>query len=287
MNPWHMNCLIQSSVPPGLISGSECMNIGKLVSMNKAIASKPSNRKCRLSGCQSALAVGQLALGVALEFNDILTIIVGNCDLLLMDHQQGENLAPRADEIKRAAQRAAHVTERLLALSGPRVRKPETLDLNPLVRNMERMLQPLLGNGIRLRTILHPSPVCVNAEASQIEQVLTLLVVNALEAMPDGGTVTIRTGFENCHSGTSRSRGRNIAAHGQISVSDTGSGIPLEARPRLFEPFFTTKTEGMRIGLGLTICREIVEKSGGRISYKTHEARGSRFDVFLPTVRLD
>lgn len=255
------------------------------VSMNKAIVTIPPSRKRRRSASQQALAVSQLALGVALEFNNILTIIVGNCDLLLLDHQRGDNLALRTDEIKRAAQRAVNVTERLLALSGSLKRELHVLDLNLLVQHMERMLQPLLEHGIRLKTILSPSPVCVNAEANQIEQVLTHLVVNALEAMPDGGTVTIRTSIQRGRSGTNRSPEKTIAAHGLVSVSDTGSGISPEARPRLFEPFFTTKTQEMRIGLGLTICQGIVGQSGGRIAYKTQEARGSTFSVFLPAAR--
>ena len=252
--------------------------------MNKTAKSESSQAQERFPRSQPD-ELGQLAAGITHEFNNLLTIIIGNCDLLLMDPQIGGGPAPRATEIRKAAQRAVSMTEQLRALSGRINTTSRRVDLNSLVGNLNRMLQPLLGEGIDLKTELTPDLGPIQADATQIEQVLTQLVINALEAMPDGGTVTLRTGLGNTRE--SHGLGSDCAGHAVISVSDTGRGIPIHAQTRLFDPFFTTKFKSRGAGLGLTVCQSILDRFDGRISFQTRERHGSTFNVFLPFSRTD
>jgi two-component system, cell cycle sensor histidine kinase and response regulator CckA len=256
-----------------------CPQFLKLMSMNKAAKTKGSAGPERFPRSQPD-ELGQLAAGITHEFNNLLTIIIGNCDLLLMDPQISGGPGPRATEIRNAAQRAVSITEKLRALSGRVNTTSRRVDLNSLVGNLNRMLQPLLGEGIDLKMELTPNLRPIQADAAQIEQVLTQLVINALESMPNGGTVTLRTGLGSTRE--SQGSGGDCAGQALISVSDTGCGIPAHAQARLFDPFFTTKFKSRGAGLGLTVCQSILERFDGRISFQTSEGHGSTFNVFLP-----
>ena len=235
---------------------------------------------------QKEQAVGRFAEGIAHKFNNLLTIIIGNCDLLLMEHEQGGDSAERTDEIKKAAERGVNMTHQLLACCGKQVPQPAVLDLNSIVLGMEKMLDPLIDGQIRLETIFDPNLATVLADPSQIKYVLTNLIVNALDAMPDGGSLTIRTRNMSVEKELAgRQIDENLGDCVEISIPDTGQGIPQDLRNSLFEPFFTTKEKGT--GLSLATCQGIIKQMGGHISFATEVGSGTTFKVILPRVQDD
>jgi PAS domain S-box-containing protein len=221
----------------------------------------------QLRQAQKMEAVGRLAGGIAHDFNNLLTAIGGYSELLLA--QLADERARRdVDEIRRAADRAAALTRQLLAFSRKQMVRPEVLSLNDVVADLEKMLRRLIGEDIELVTALAPGLGLVRADAGQLQQVILNLVVNARDAMPAGGTLTIET--------------RNVDSHVALVVRDTGSGIDEEVRPYLFEPFFTTKEPGKGTGLGLATVYAIVEQAGGRIAVESNPGQGAAFEVTLP-----
>jgi PAS domain S-box-containing protein len=228
-------------------------------------------------------AIGRLAGGVAHDFNNLLTIVRGQAQFLLFELGEDSAASEHAREIVEATQRGARLTRQLLAFGRRQVVQPMALELNGIVRNLQSMLQRVIGTDIRLMLHLADPLPPVLSDPGQIEQIVMNLVFNARDAMPDGGDLIITTvGAELSESDC---RGRAGACPGNfvvLSVEDTGQGIPPDLMDRVFEPFFTTKPQGHGTGLGLATVYGIVSQSGGWIEVESRVARGTRFTVFLP-----
>ncbi|MFO0591145.1 MAG: PAS domain S-box protein [Polyangiaceae bacterium] len=239
----------------------------------------------RLQRAQKMEAIGQLAGGVAHDFNNLLTVINGYSDLLLASFPVSDHLHDAAAAIRDASERASRLTSQLLAFSRKAVVEPEVLDLNAVIETTTKMLGRLVGEGITLQSRLTKPLSAVRADAGQIEQVLLNLAVNARDAMPSGGALTIATdevdvGPDGTWGGEDVRPGRYV----RLRVSDTGTGMSEEVRARLFEPFFTTKGIGRGTGLGLATVYGIVRQAGGHISAESRIGEGSEFTVLLPSV---
>ncbi|MEW5977690.1 MAG: PAS domain S-box protein [Acidobacteriota bacterium] len=232
---------------------------------------------------QKMEAVGRLAGGVAHDFNNLLTAILGYSEMILIRLDPNDPLRDDLEEIKAAGDRATALTRQLLAFSRRQVLQPQILDLNSIVANMHKMLQRLIGEDVSLKIHLEPTLWRVRADPGQIEQVLMNLAVNARDAMPDGGALTIETSNVGAESGELlRLRGVAPGDYVQLSVADTGEGMDEETRLRCFEPFFTTKDQGKGTGLGLSTVYGIVQQSEGHIFVESERGRGCRFVVYLP-----
>jgi signal transduction histidine kinase/ActR/RegA family two-component response regulator len=225
----------------------------------------------QLRQAQKMEAVGRLAGGIAHDFNNLLTAIAGYSEFLIGGHTD-PRLRRHAEEIKKAAARAASLTGQLLAFSRRQVLQPRVLDLNAVVSDMDMMLRRLIGEDVELLTMLEPELAPIRADPTQLEQVIVNLAVNARDAMPGGGSVTIETA--------------NIVIddeeHVELRLTDTGIGMTESERQQLFDPFFTTKAGGT--GLGLATVHGIVEQSGGTIEVTSAPGMGSSFRVLLPAV---
>jgi two-component system, cell cycle sensor histidine kinase and response regulator CckA len=232
---------------------------------------------------QKMEAVGRLAGGIAHDFNNLLTAINGYSGLLLERVPKDHPLRPDLQEIHGAGERAAALTHQLLAFSRRQVLKPERLDLNAVIGDMENMLRRLIGEHIEVRTSLAQNLGHVRADRGQIQQVLMNLVVNARDAMESGGLLTLETansGFDG--TDPSQEVGAPAGRHVMLAVSDTGCGIDEETLARIFEPFFTTKPSGKGTGLGLSTVYGIIQQSGGQVRAQSRPGAGSVFRVFLP-----
>ncbi len=230
-------------------------------------------------------AVGQLAGGIAHDFNNLLTAITGYSELLLGELPPEDLRRGHADEIRKAGERAASLTQQLLAFSRRQVLEPKVLDVNIVVSDIERMLRRLIGEHIELKTPKAPDLWKVKADPGQIEQAILNLVLNARDAMPSGGTLAIET--SNAQLDESFTRDHVPTQPGpyvSVAVSDTGVGISDDVKARLFEPFFTTKERGKGTGLGLSTTYGIVKQSGGYLWCDSEVGRGTTFRVLLPRV---
>jgi PAS domain S-box-containing protein len=239
--------------------------------------------EAQLMQSQKMEAVGQLAGGVAHDFNNLLTAILGYSQILQesLDPDSGGRRSAR--EIEKAAARAAALTQQLLAFSRKQILEPRVLNLNSVVAEMGRLLRRLIGEHIELQTRLQPGLARVKADPGQIDQVLLNLVVNARDAMPQGGRLLIET--SNVHLDQEFTRQHPESSQGphvMLSVTDTGCGIPPELVPRVFEPFFTTKEKGKGTGLGLSTVYGIVKQSGGSLWIRSEPGSGTTFRVYLP-----
>ncbi len=243
----------------------------------------------QLRQAQKMEAVGQLAGGIAHDFNNILTAILGNVELALMNVDAKKSPVPAMSqelhEIERSAQRAARLTRHLLAYSRRQVSRPELLDLNQVLRETETMLRRLISEDISLKINAGSDLHVVHADAGQIEQVLLNLVVNARDAMPDGGELTIETANMIVdETAAARHNGARPGLHVMLSVRDTGSGMDAETQRRAFDPFFSTKPVGKGTGLGLATTYGIVAQTGGHIVVESEVGQGTTFRIYLPTV---
>ena len=236
-----------------------------------------------VSQAQKMEAVGRLAGGIAHDFNNIITVIRGYCDLILCRMDADDPLHKNTLEIRRAADRASSMTQQLLSFSRRHSAQPCLVNVNQLIKELEKLLQRLIGEDVALLVRLSSDNPYVHADPSQITQVLINLAANARDAMPVGGRLAICT--RNFQHGPGQ--GKHGRAHERgyvvVTVSDSGSGMDAETQAHLFEPFFTTKAEGRGTGIGLFTVHEIVTQAGGHIEVESAPGSGTTFEIYLPS----
>ncbi len=239
--------------------------------------------EARLREAQKLEATGRLAGGIAHDFNNYLTVILGASELLADAIKDDEDARARLRDIREAAERSVSLTNQLLAYGRQQPMQPRTLDLNEVVSQSDRLLRRLLPENVETLTVLDPDLDPVRADPSQLEQVIFNLAINARDAMPEGGRLTLETAnvyleaeFASSHPGA------HEGPYVLLAFSDTGEGIDEGTRRQLFEPFFTTKQQGRGTGLGLATVHGIVQQSGGFLAVTSEPERGSTFQVFLP-----
>ncbi len=241
------------------------------------------NLEQQFAQSQKMQAVGQLAGGIAHDFNNLLTAMIGFCDLLLLRHKPGDSSFGDIMQIKQNANRAANLVRQLLAFSRQQTLQPRVLDVTDALTELLHLLRRLIGENIELKMVHGRDLGLVRVDQGQLEQVLINLCVNARDAMPRGGKLTIKTGNRKTRqitrvSGEDMPPGDWVA----ISVSDTGTGIPMNILSRIFEPFFSTKEVGSGTGLGLSTVYGIVRQTGGYVQVDSVVGEGSQFWIYLP-----
>ena len=256
--------------------------IGGVVGINRETTEQIAREKAlfdareQLRQAQRLEALGQLAGGVAHDFNNLLTVIMTYAAILQEEAEPGSDQAKSIDEIRLATERAAALTRQLLAFGRRQMLQPRAIDLNATVRDVERMLRRLLPPDIVFETNLAPDLGLVMADPGQLEQVLINLAINARDAMPEGGRLTITTA--NVDGAQNQMRGPHVL----VTVTDTGTGMKPETKAKVFEPFFTTKGVGKGTGLGLATVHGIIEQSGGRVTLDSELGFGTTFYIRLP-----
>jgi len=239
----------------------------------------------RLRHAQKLEAVGALAAGIAHDFNNLLTAIVGFSQLAMTQLEPSDPSRADVQEVIKAGRSAASLTRQLLAFSRKQILQPQVLDLNMIVRRMESLLRRTIGEDVTFVTTLAPLLGRVNADPGQIEQVIMNLCVNARDAMPDGGTLTIETDtIDRAALGIDDIGRETPSAYVRIRLADTGIGMDATVKAHLFEPFYTTKERSHGTGLGLATVYGIVKQSGGFIHVDSEVGRGTTCDIFLPRV---
>jgi PAS domain S-box-containing protein len=270
------------------ISGRAVSSADEPADVLEAIAEDVTDRRAledQFRQAQKMEAVGRLAGGVAHDFNNLLMVISGYAEVILGQVDPAHSLHEKGRAIQLAADRATTLTRQLLAFSRKQLLELKVVDVNAIVEDMERLLRPLIGENIDLITILSPDAAHTRADAGQLEQVIMNLVVNAKDAMPTGGRLTLRT--ENIVVDENHRRGQHFIRPGHyvtLQVSDTGMGMDRETQSRIFEPFFTTKEKGKGTGLGLSTVYGIVKQSGGYVMVQSELGRGTTFQIYLPLV---
>jgi two-component system, cell cycle sensor histidine kinase and response regulator CckA len=268
------------------ISGRAVSSADEPADVLEAIAEDITDRRVledQLRQAQKMEAVGRLAGGVAHDFNNLLMVISGYAEVILADIPLDHALHEKGRAIQLAADRATTLTRQLLAFSRKQLLELKIVDVNSIVRDMERLLRPLIGENVDVSTRLAPDAAQTRADAGQLEQVLMNLVVNAKDAMSNGGKLTIET--RNIVVDEDHRRGQTFIRPGHyvvLSVGDTGIGMDKETQSRIFEPFFTTKEKGKGTGLGLSTVYGIVKQSGGYVMVQSEEQRGTTFHIYLP-----
>ena len=275
----------------GLKSGDKPSYPGDLVAREDQAAvllslkdnSEESKLKRQVAQATKMQAIGQLAGGVAHDFNNILTAIIGHCDLMLMRHVPGDSDYDDIQQVKSNSNRAAGLTRQLLAFSRQQTLRPQILQLPDIVSDVSNLLKRLLGENVRLEVSHGRNLGAVRADPGQLEQVIVNLAVNARDAMPEGGTLNIQTyAVPAAKAREMRQQILPISDYTALRVSDTGLGIPPDILAKIFEPFFTTKELGKGTGLGLSTVYGIVKQSGGYIFAESELGRGASFVIYLP-----
>ncbi len=261
------------------------LSIARDVSERRQADAERAELEQQLRQAQKMEGIGRLAGGIAHDFNNLLTAIRGSASLALAELPPGEGPREDLEQIEQAADRAARLTRQLLAFARRTVLQPEVVDLGEVVRRLEPMLGRLIGEDVRLLTVVPDGTGCVLADPGQIEQVILNLAVNASDAMPDGGTLTIEIADLDSTPTVESQAGAELPARmTTLSVTDTGTGMDADTLDHLFEPFFTTKGPGKGTGLGLATVYGIVQQSGGTVSARSKPGNGSTFTVYLPRV---
>jgi two-component system cell cycle sensor histidine kinase/response regulator CckA len=271
-------------IPVQLETGESLVACEDITELKRAEEEKAALQD-QLHQSQRVEAIGRLAGGIAHDFNNLLAVIKGYSQLSSTQLKEGDPLRGNIDEIQSAAGRAASLTRQLLAFSRRQVMEAEVLDLNTLLRDLDKMLRRVIGEDIELVTLHGEDLGRVRADVGQIEQVIMNLAVNARDAMPSGGKLTIETANAEldefyAHSHVDVKPGHYV----MFSVSDTGVGMTPEVRERIFEPFFTTKEKGRGTGLGLSTTYGIVKQSEGHIWVYSELGKGTTFKIYLPRV---
>ena len=264
--------------------------IDKFIIVNRDITSQREQareilrqKEEQLRQAQKMEAVGRLSGGVAHDFNNLLSVIIGYAEDLELRLDPADRLHKEAVEVRKAGERAASLTRQLLAFSRQQMLQPRVLDLNGVVADLARMLGRLIGSDIEFHLALDPQLGRVKADQSQLEQVVMNLVVNARDAMPEGGRLTVAT--QNIHlreTGADRVPAAEPGSYVQLTVTDTGTGMDAQTLAHIFEPFFTTKAEGKGTGLGLATVAGIVNQCGGHIAASSEPGKGASFRILLP-----
>jgi len=254
--------------------------IGRIASFRDVTATMRTAQQQKLE------AIGQLAGGIAHDLNNALTAIIGYAELALNTLEDGHSARPDVQEIRRAASRAESVTRQLLAFSRKQLLEPRLFSLAESVTNLGRMLDRLLGSQITLKTIVPPDLPSIFGDPGQIEQAILNIAVNARDAMPDGGRLTMALAVVEIDEAYARvHRPMQPGRHVELSISDTGHGMSPETQAHIFEPFFTTKGVGKGTGLGLAMVYGTVKQSGGYIFVDSELGRGSTFRLYFPPAR--
>jgi PAS domain S-box-containing protein len=257
--------------------------VGALGMLTDITERKQLEAQLRVS--QKIEAVGRLAGGIAHDFNNLLTAIRGHVDLLLADVPADSPIRGDVQEIRRGADRAANLTQQLLAFSRKQILQPRVLEVDKVVTGMATLIRRLIGEDIRLETLLKSNDACVHADRGQLEQVIMNLAVNARDAMPRGGRLIVETHVVDIDEDFVRANaGSRAGRYVQLLVRDTGVGMSSETLSHVFEPFFTTKEVGRGTGLGLATVYGIVKQSGGYIRVQSEENVGTGFEILLPYV---
>ena len=264
-------------------------NLSRLVPVIERAISEARTRRSekelqeQLIHAQKLEAVGRVAGGVAHDFNNLLTIIMGFAELLQEKPNLSDDMREAVNAVRSAAERAAVLTRQLLAFSRKQVAEPVVLDVCELIRSTEKMLRRLVGEDVAIECRLEADPRSIFADRGQLEQVLFNLAVNARDAMPAGGLLAISARTRRLSSESPAAEGIPPTADWvELEVRDTGTGMSDEVRSRIFEPFFTTKEEGRGTGLGLPICRTLVEAAGGRMTVESTLGEGTEVTILLP-----
>ena len=259
-------------------------NLGAVIAMHDITERKQLEEQLRQS--QKMEAVGRLAGGIAHDFNNLLNVITGYGEMISERLPQGDPMGPKIDQIKKAAQRAASLTRQLLAFSRKQVIEPRVLDLNALLADLDKMLRRMIGEDIEMSTVEGQPLGRIKADPGQIEQIVMNLVVNARDAMPQGGKLTLGTANVDLDQAFARrNAGARAGAYVLLSVGDTGTGMDPETQSHIFEPFFTTKEMGKGTGLGLATVYGIVKQNNGYIEVESAPGRGACFRIYLPRVQ--
>lgn len=284
--------LLKPEIVRAVVPGQELflqIALGRMLENNEVVlvgilndATELKTLEAQFVQSQKMQAIGQLAGGVAHDFNNLLTAISGHCDLLLLRHDAGDPEYSDLIQISQNANRAASLVGQLLAFSRKQNLKPQSLDIRDTMSDLAHLLNRLIGERIKLEVTHTPGPQVIRADRRQLEQVIVNLVVNARDAMPDGGTIKVRTHPEFLDEGAFRDRARMApGAYVVIEVEDTGTGISPEGLSKIFEPFYTTKKTGEGTGLGLSTAYGIVKQTGGYIFAESELGRGTKFSLYF------
>jgi two-component system, cell cycle sensor histidine kinase and response regulator CckA len=258
--------------------------VEKLVIVNRDITERKQLEE-QLNRSQKLEAIGRLSGGVAHDFNNLLGLIIGYSEALQERVPPDDPYREAVDEIQNAGKRAAALTQQLLAFSRKQVLEPRILSLNTIIADIEKMLRRLVGEDIQIELLLSPDTATVKADRSQVEQVILNLVVNARDAMANGGKLTIETGNWTLDRSTVLQHPYVIPGpYAMLKVTDTGCGMDAELQSHIFEPFFTTKEKGKGTGLGLATVYGVIKQSGGYIWVDSEVGKGTTFRIYLPEV---